>query len=198
MKLLAALSICFLSFLVTVEGNPEPCESPKLLEGQMTTLNMSKGTAVYAKFAYDAIQKRIYALKTTLFEGDEQGQVVDIKLYQESVQYTFYLANRTCVKHPLHVPFKPIRVPDNAKFLSQMYIGSSASPREGLLANVWTEECDSGFCVLTFTEYGCLPLSFLYRSNKDSTLNLESFMSLTYGISDPNVFRPPVECFHPN
>ncbi|XP_078393170.1 ependymin-like [Cetorhinus maximus] len=197
MKLLAALSICSLSFLVTVEGNPEPCESPKLLEGQMSSFNMTKGTGEFAKFAYDAVQKRIYALTTALF-GGEKGQVVDIKLYQESVQYTFYLANRTCVKQPLQVPFEPIRVPDNAKFLSQMYVGSSASPREGLLANVWIVEGDSGFCVMTFTEYGCLPLSFLYRGSKDSGLNLDSFVDLTYGISDPNVFKPPAECLQQN
>ncbi|XP_067831798.1 ependymin-like isoform X3 [Heptranchias perlo] len=33
MKLLAALAICSLSFLVTEGGKPEPCSPPKLLEG---------------------------------------------------------------------------------------------------------------------------------------------------------------------
>ncbi|XP_067877577.1 mammalian ependymin-related protein 1-like [Heterodontus francisci] len=114
-----------------------------------------------------------------------------------SIHYIFYPQNKTCVKYPLRTPFQRIEIPRNATFIAQMYIGGSSSPNEGVLANVWNGDLDTGSYILTFTEYGCLPL-FEVHYNNETGWSSEVFLNLTKGISDPTVFTPPPECSHLN
>ncbi|XP_067877573.1 ependymin-like isoform X1 [Heterodontus francisci] len=196
MKLLAALFICSLFFLVTEGDKPAPCSSPMLLEGQIILFDQSKFYEEWAKFSYDSIQERMSAFKVVFLGPDKNLQVREILLFQESIQYIFYPQNKTCVKYPLRTPFQRIEIPRNATFTAQMYIGGSSSPKEGVLANVWNGDIDAGHYFLTFTEYGCLPVSEVFYS-KTGWISI-SFLNLTKGISDPTVFTPPPECSHLN
>ncbi|KAL0189836.1 hypothetical protein M9458_016935, partial [Cirrhinus mrigala] len=54
------------------------------------------------------------------------------------VAYTIDYKNRTCQKNPLHTAFHPSQIPCNASLLSQVILGGSSAPGEGLLVNTWT------------------------------------------------------------
>ncbi|XP_078064012.1 mammalian ependymin-related protein 1-like [Mustelus asterias] len=173
MKLLTALSICSTFFLVGAEDKPQPCTSPKLFEGQIYKSRLGKGSDDSVTFSYDANQKKIYCLKVKITAGVPGEPVVDYALFKQKVMYQFYPKNGSCVKYPLHVPFQPIAVPQNATFLSQMYLGSSDVPAEGLLVNAWGVKSDTGYEVLTFTGHGCLPVSIL-SGNQETGLSIET------------------------
>nr|XP_014339930.1 PREDICTED: ependymin-like [Latimeria chalumnae] len=112
-----------------------------------------------------------------------------------STMYTINQETKSCSKTRLETPFKKIEVPKDAEFVSQLVIGGSSDPREGLLVNIWkgTEREFGGYYQVTVTEFGCLPLSTLYYSEKTGWV-LTSLFNLSEGIEDPNVFIPPSFC----
>ncbi|XP_043538537.1 mammalian ependymin-related protein 1-like [Chiloscyllium plagiosum] len=197
MKLLAALAICSSFFLVTAKNQPQPCYGPKLLEGQMVTFDPSKHFEMWSKFAFDGIQKRICTKSVLMMDKGVKISVYNFLLYKENIMFQFYPQNNTCVKTPLRVPFLPIAIPRNATFVSQIYIGGSSAPREGILANVWSGEINTVHYMATFTEVGCLPVSEVIYT-KETGWVTEMFYDLTTGISDPNVFIPPPKCLKLN
>ncbi|XP_048381171.2 mammalian ependymin-related protein 1-like [Stegostoma tigrinum] len=192
-KMAAILFICSLFFLSALGSQPTPCSSPDLLEGQKTLFYESTIEA-WEKFSYDAVQKRIFAFKTKWFPNGTKLETMEFLLFQESIRYQFYPQSRTCVKSDLHTPFQPIAIPSNATFLVQMYVGGTSGPQEGLLVNVWSVETGHGDpYILTFTAFGCLPMSINYHCKEKGWI-VETASSMTTGISDPNVFVPPAEC----
>ncbi|XP_067831792.1 ependymin-like isoform X2 [Heptranchias perlo] len=193
MKLLAALSICSLSFLVTEGGKPEPCSAPKLLEGRKIIINVSKKVLDMVKFSYNAVQKKVYLNK----EGNGMGTVEEFFLFEEAIMYRFHPQNRTCEKSPLHTPFHEIAVPQESTFYAQIFIGGSSASWEGMFANIWLAVIGDSAYTLTVTESGCLPVSAIIYNN-ESGYAFESFYDLSIGISDPSVFFPPSECTNLN
>ncbi|XP_067831790.1 mammalian ependymin-related protein 1-like isoform X1 [Heptranchias perlo] len=193
MKLLAALAICSLSFLVTEGGKPEPCSPPKLLEGNKVILDPSKPFLEFGRFSYDAVQKRVYFGKQVMIGVEKFISVEEFFLFEQAIMYRFHPQNRTCEKSALRTPFPEIAIPQNATFSGQVYIGGSSAPGEGVLANTWTFAIGDDFYSLTVTEFGCLLVSVILQ-NKEGGWNLESFNNLTTGIKDPSVFFPPSEC----
>ncbi|XP_060711663.1 ependymin-like [Hemiscyllium ocellatum] len=191
------LFICSLFFLGALGSAPKPCTSPDLLEGQKTVFDQS-AELEGGSFSYDAVQKRIFASKVTYFSNGTTLQEMEFLLFQESVRYQFYPESGKCVKSALHTPFQHIEVPSNATLIIQTYIGGSSDPQEGLLANIWNVETGDGVpYILTFTAFGCLPLSVNYYCKERGWI-VESINGLTTGIRDPNVFIPPASCTQQN
>ncbi|XP_048475698.1 ependymin-like [Rhincodon typus] len=120
--------------------------------------------------------------------------MMEFLLFQESIQYQFYPHSRTCVKSDLHTPFQPIAIPSNATFLTQMYIGGTSGPQEGVLVNIWSVETGHGNpSIIIFSAFGCLPMSVNYYCKEKGWI-VESTYGITTGISDPTVFIPPAAC----
>ncbi|XP_072407074.1 mammalian ependymin-related protein 1-like isoform X2 [Chiloscyllium punctatum] len=190
----AVLFICSLFFLGALGSAPKPCTSPDLLEGQRYIGDLKRTFGEEETFSYDAVQKRIYLYRSMWDASGKKLAVMDIMLFQQSIRYQFYPQNKTCVKSALRTPFQRIAVPSNATFLSQIYLGGSSEPREGVLTNVWMLTTgDSEYCFLSFTESNCLPLSEVCFSKDKSWVFATSF-NLTKTIQDPSVFNPPSEC----
>ncbi|XP_072345518.1 ependymin-1-like isoform X2 [Scyliorhinus torazame] len=199
MKLLAAvLSCCSLSVLVVAtEDTHRPCDLPKLLEGQEYLVNPMKGQTESMSFSYDAIQKRVYVARVAFTGSAMADPVLDYLLYNEAVIYQFYPKNGSCVKYPLHDPFRSFAIPKNATFVGQIYFGDSLDPGDRLLVDVWMGAFGSGYYSMTYTTHGCFPVSSIYAS-KEIGFKLESFTNLTKGIRDPDIFKPPPVCFQQN
>lgn len=157
-------------------------------------MRIGKYSDYFVEFSYDAVQKRIYSLFVKITRGVPAEPVITYFLFKQKVMYYFHPKIRTCVKYPLRVPFQPIAVPKNATFISQMLIGSSASSDEGLLVNIWGLKSNVSYDSLTFTAHGCFPVSKL-SDHKEAGWSIETFMNMTLGIRNPNIFQPPAECF---
>ncbi|XP_685579.4 ependymin [Danio rerio] len=174
---------------------PEPCKSPPLLEGALTVFLPSQHWRVFEKFSYDAIGQNVRVLAAGT-DGNQTFLTDLLLLYREGVSYEIHYRNQTCIKQALKEPFRHLGVPHNAHFLSQMVLGSSSLPGQGLLVNVWNgtwEETKSHY-LMTYTEFGCIPVSIADFTQKAELGELTSFFDLVEGIENPDVFIPPSFC----
>lgn len=55
----------------------------------------------------------------------------------QRVMYDISYHNHSCKRIPLRVHFHPMEVPREAKLLSEVVLGSSSAPGQGLLVNIW-------------------------------------------------------------
>ncbi|KAI5607352.1 hypothetical protein C0J50_7104, partial [Silurus asotus] len=122
------------------------------------------GYFAYGKYAYDAILQRIRFGELVHHENQTLVRNV-LLLYREHVMYLIDYKNKTCEKRQLTSQFHPMKIPRNSTLLGQVVLGSLSAPGEGLLVNSWTGEAaeDKGNYILTFTEFGCLPVTVLFN-----------------------------------
>ena len=59
-------------------------------------------------------------------------------MYVIQIKFDSGKKTRTCTKHALTIPFKKSKIPEDAKFVTQSYIGSGASKDTGLLVNLFS------------------------------------------------------------
>lgn len=55
----------------------------------------------------------------------------------QGVYYEIYRHNKTCTKAPLKRTWFPLGIPKDAHFLTEVVVGTSSAPGEGLLVNNW-------------------------------------------------------------
>ncbi|KAM9449794.1 ependymin-like isoform 5-T5 [Clarias gariepinus] len=187
------------ALLVFVAGGclaqkPRPCRSPPLYEGSLSMVGENGNSQVLGKYSYDALLQRI---RVGMFERDgNYTRVTDtLLLYREQVMYEIDYEHKTCQKQELMGEFQPLEIPPNFTFLAQMVLGSLSAPGEGVLVNSWAGETtkNQGINVVTYTEFGCLPVAFLFNA-PTSDLVVYTFFNIILGIKDPSVFIPPPFC----
>ncbi|XP_016408748.1 ependymin-2-like [Sinocyclocheilus rhinocerous] len=107
------------------------------------------------------------------------------------VVYIIDHRNRTCQKNPLH----PLHIPHNASLQSQVVLGGSSAPGEGLLVNTWTGDVPEtgGKYLATVTEFGCVPVSMLYYSARTDWI-VTTYFNAVKGIEDLEQLIPPPFC----
>ncbi|KAJ8348401.1 hypothetical protein SKAU_G00269900 [Synaphobranchus kaupii] len=194
MHLLISVSVCLLLAVTAVAQKPHPCKSPPFMVGRVTLLSPKGQLVAYERFTYDALGKRIRA-RVQGTNHNHSFHVDILALFQEGVVYEISYRNQTCKKSALKAPFQPIQIPQNATFQAQVIIGSSSGPGQGLLVNNWFGDIpeQKAKYFLTFTEFGCLPITNLYNSEQTGWI-LTSFFDLVIGIEDPEDFIPPDFC----
>ncbi|XP_024229565.1 ependymin isoform X1 [Oncorhynchus tshawytscha] len=174
---------------------PHTCRSPPLLTGALSVAN--EKFYANAKYTYDAMLKRIRFKEVGSYENKTFG-IDALLLFREGVMYTINHRNKTCKKERLkREDFHPMEIPSDAALLGQVILGSSSGPGQGLLVNTWYGEVatPSGKdkWVSTFTEFGCIPVSSAYYTDKTGWM-LSSFFNIVVGILDPREFFPPKFC----
>ncbi|KAF4111710.1 ependymin-like 1 [Onychostoma macrolepis] len=199
MKALLGLCSVFLLVLLALTGGcsaqmPHRCRTPPLLSGSMSVSARDGEDWAVVKYRYDAFGQRI-----RLWEfGQVQSKSFHVNmlfLFRESVVYTISYRNRTCQKNPLQASFHPSHIPHNASLLSQVVLGGSSAPGEGLLVNTWTGDVPQtgGKYLATVTEFGCIPVSTLYYTEKTGWI-VTTYFNAVKGIEDPEQFIPPSFC----
>uniref|UniRef100_UPI0037E84979 ependymin-like n=1 Tax=Semicossyphus pulcher TaxID=241346 RepID=UPI0037E84979 len=191
MRLLVALT-CFVAGCLAQE--PHPCTSPPLLTGGLSVSTQNEKLFFYAGYMYDAIGQRIrlYEMGTM----DNQTFTYDVLLhFREHVMYEINDKDKTCKKSPLKADFMPLAIPKDASLLGQFVLGSSSGPGEGLLVNTWAADMPdkAGKYLSTVTEFGCIPVSVLYHTDKFGW-TVTSYFNNVIGLSDPSLLNPPSFC----
>lgn len=194
MKLVVVLAGLFAcSLAASLDKTPKQCKSPPLLTGAFTFSTQNEKVWAYAGYEYDAFQERIRLY--------EQGQYMNqsftynvLLLFKEGVMYEIDGQAKKCTKKPLKADFQPLGVPHNATFVGQFIIGSSSAPGQGLLVNTWGGKTqEGGQYMVTVTEYGCIPVSTLYKTTEYGWV-LVSYINNIMGIVDPSALNPPPFC----
>ncbi|XP_062372248.1 ependymin-like isoform X2 [Sardina pilchardus] len=173
---------------------PRPCASPPLYMGNLFVSTKEVELWAVANYAYDAFNQRLHLRDTGNFMNKSFSHDV-LMLFQEGLRYNINHANQTCVKEALQSDFHPMAVPKSASFLSQVVLGTSSTPGQGLLVNTWWGDVreSEGHYVMSFTELSCLPVSGLFYTEDKRWISV-SFYNNFLGIDDPNRFIPPPFC----
>ncbi|KAG5261261.1 hypothetical protein AALO_G00301850 [Alosa alosa] len=172
---------------------PQHCRSPPLYTGGMTVGTQNEQLWAVGGYAYDAITQRIHLGEVGTY-NNKSFTYDALMLFQEEVLYEINHHDKTCVKKALKSDFHPMEVPKAASFLSQVVLGTSSGPGQGLLVNSWRGDMPdkSGNYMLSFTEFGCLPVSALVKTKNMGWMSVSYFNNML-GV-DPNVFIPPPFC----
>ncbi|KAL2079135.1 hypothetical protein ACEWY4_024879 [Coilia grayii] len=172
---------------------PQPCKTPPLYTGAMTVGTQNEQLWAVGRYAYDAINQRIHLGETGKFNNTNFTYDA-LMLFQESILYEIHRHNQTCVKKALQADFHPMEVPKGAAFVSQVVLGSSSSPAQGLLVNNWWGDMPdkTGNYLVSFTEFGCFPISAFFKSKNMGWVSVSYFNNVV-GV-DPEVFVPPPYC----
>ncbi|KAL6480906.1 hypothetical protein MHYP_G00119390 [Metynnis hypsauchen] len=173
---------------------PHPCKSPPELQGSLTVAAASGDYFLFGKYIYDAIGQRIRFGDFGQYKNETFHDDV-LLLYKEGVMYRINKKNQTCTKKELSDTFHPMEIPANATLLGQVILGSFSGPGEGLLVNSWSGEIPASDATyfLTFTEFGCLPISSSYHTPQTGWI-VTSYFNIIVGIKDPSPLTPPPFC----
>ncbi|KAM3857842.1 ependymin-like [Diretmus argenteus] len=176
---------------------PRPCKSPPLLTGRFSMVSPLQNLTVYAKYSYDAMRQRIRLGEIGSYDN-KIFHVDVLLLYKQCVLYKINHQNRSCCKKRLCAGFHPLAIPGDASFLGQVVLGSSSGPGQGVWVNTWAGEREAKKSpkvqyMSTVTEYGCIPISTLFHSDRRGWV-ITSFFDNVEGIADPDRFVPPSYC----
>ncbi|KAJ8366741.1 hypothetical protein AAFF_G00342730 [Aldrovandia affinis] len=194
MQSLIPASVCLLLAATVLAQKPHPCKSPPLLVGRVSLVYPKGQLFVFERFSYDAFGQRV----RVRLGGVDHNQTFHkdyLLLYREGLVYEISYRNHTCSKMALEIPFQPMEIPHDATFQAQVIIGSSSAPGEGLLVNNFIGDFphSEGKYFLTFTEFGCIPITSLTYSATAGYF-LASYFDIVIGIEDPEEFIPPDFC----
>ncbi|XP_036380287.1 ependymin [Megalops cyprinoides] len=194
MQHLILLSLCLLLAASAQAQKPHPCKSPPLMVGRISVTYPKEALFAYERFTYDALGQRVRVRAEGLYQNRSFHDDL-LMLFREEVMYEISYRNHSCKKRALKAPFQPIQIPRDAELQAQVIVGSSSGPGQGLLVNNWIGEVPEteGKYFMTFTEFGCLPITSLYYTDKTGWI-LTSFFDLVIGIEDPQEFFPPEFC----
>ncbi|KAK7910184.1 hypothetical protein WMY93_014868 [Mugilogobius chulae] len=182
-----------LSLGASLDRRPKPCKSPPLVTGAFTFSTQNEAAWLYAGFEYDAFQERIRIYETGYYNN--KSVTYDFLMhYAEGVVYQINSTAKTCTKSPLAAKWEPMGVPADASLLGQVVVGSSSGPGEGLLVNTWQGIRPDGVqYMLTVTEFGCIPVSYLAKTKEFGWIVLSYFNNVK-GILNPGALDPPSFC----
>ncbi|XP_035004621.1 ependymin [Hippoglossus stenolepis] len=191
MKILAVFACVLAGCLAE---RPHACSSPPLMSGALTVSTQNEKLWTYIRYEYDALGQRIRLKELGSYEN-KSFTYDALLLFREAIMYEINHKNRTCKKRPLKADFQPMRIPKTATLLGQAVLGSSSGPGQGLLINTWMGDLPDkqGKYLSTVTEFGCIPVSTVYQTDKFGWV-LTSFFNNVIGISDPGQLNPPDFC----
>ena len=115
---------------------PRPCVSPPQWEARIFSYNEGQSFMVTARLTYDSVYQRVRILEDIQVGRDESFFEV-IRLFQGKLEFTIDLKTRNCSRTTLSRPWRDIGIFPDATSFGEAYVGSSASPGDGLLVTIW-------------------------------------------------------------
>uniref|UniRef100_A0A8C8DHS4 Uncharacterized protein n=1 Tax=Oryzias sinensis TaxID=183150 RepID=A0A8C8DHS4_9TELE len=132
--------------------------SPPLLTGGFIVTTQNEKVGIFGKYLYDAVGQRVRLFDIGSFKN--KTFTADVLLhYSDAAMYEIDDAKQTCKKSPLKADFQPLKIPQDAFWLSQTVVGSSSLPGQGLLVNNWygklPDKSVTGTCVVKNNGWKC-------------------------------------------
>ena len=194
--LAAVVAACLVA--IVAAQIPARCASPREWEGRALVRDSRRGqfVEVFSRYAYDETNMRkaryddVEANRTT-----ERYHVIE--LFREKKYYALNLRTRKCETGQLTEPFIPHSVVSNATYRGDYVVGSNAYPDSSVEIEIWhhtftNSKGNKYYWDGQFTRTGCVPIITTVSGPDDFWS--ESFVDVTLGLSDPNIFVPPSEC----
>lgn len=115
---------------------PRPCVSPPQWEARIFSYNDGQKLMVMARWVYDSVYQRVRILQDIQIGRDETFFEI-IRLFQAKLEFSIDLKTKNCSRTTLNRPWSDIGVLHDAESAGTAYVGSSASPGDGLLVTLW-------------------------------------------------------------
>ncbi|KAI4884656.1 hypothetical protein NFI96_017906 [Prochilodus magdalenae] len=192
MRAYLLLTVSLTVLLSALAQKPHPCKAPPYLQGKLVVLYPEGKTVVYEQFYYDAFEQRIRLIAAGK-ESTHDVFVDRLLFFRERFYYEISYHNKTCTKVPLTAEFIPIEIPFDAHHKAQYVLGSLSAPAQGLLVNEWVGSTAEANYTMSFTEFGCIPITTLYSIEKTGHI-LSSFFDMVIGLDNPDILIPPSFC----
>ncbi|XP_061586966.1 mammalian ependymin-related protein 1 [Cololabis saira] len=170
-----------------------PCLAPAQWEGRWVVYDHSSGRNRRAAVSYDGPNQRIRVLQQHKKHTPCQRFYEYIYLYQSMVMFQIDQKTKDCSKISLTEAWDPFDIPVNSTFEDQYLIGG---PGDNVEVQEWSDRKPARqheTWVGVYTLKDCYPVQETYIRNTSVTTSTR-FFSLQLGISDPDVFTPPITC----
>lgn len=170
----------------------QPCHAPNMT-GFTSVVTLKGEVRAWGAFTYDSMGKKL-RFKSNESHPTNTSIGLDILMFfEEGIFYEIDSKNQSCEKKSLQSTLEPLDIPDDAKFLSAIHVGSASIEGEGLKLDMWTGSMPDkkGTYTMTVT-MGCLPVSSFYITEAASFLF--SFMEVELEIKDPDLLVVPSFC----
>ncbi|XP_071361353.1 ependymin-like [Trachinotus anak] len=193
MSFTGVLSCLSLLLAAAVAQAPKPCVSPPLMSGGLTVMvgdgvYMSTGTISFDTFG-QRMRIRSYGLS-----GNQTFGVDELMLFNQKVYYEIDWSKLSCKKRPLDTSFIPMHVPEDAKLMGQVFMGSSSSWGMGVLVNTWYGYLpNNGTYSTVFSEIGCIPMTYTSYTPDSGWTTISTF-NWVLGNTNPMDYSPPFFC----
>ncbi|XP_041354560.1 mammalian ependymin-related protein 1-like [Gigantopelta aegis] len=186
-----------LAVLVTVvivgAQEPHPCESPKQFEGRQATFDHQRKSQIFARFAYDDIEKRFREIEIEQF-GKQHAFYDTLYLHNVGLEYKLDLRTRKCNVTAITSPFRPFAIPPDAKFKGAVVYGAAGIPNQHVNLNRFEGEMGELQFEMFHTSPNCIPVQVSFFKNSTRVVKHRQFYDVSVGISDPEAFIPPKDC----
>jgi len=201
MSLKLVLLSLVLSIVAVMGQTPKPCETPEQWEARHFTYDHLQKESSRGYLAYDARYKRLRTIEEFQL-GREEDAFDTLRLYAQNVEYRYSFKEKRCTKSPLTREWRNFGIPQNAKSLGEVYIGSSGVANAGVLTTMWEDEFQSRenktmYYIGVFTYEACLPIRIeVYEKPDKNTKGLayhDTFFDIVPG-TKPDAFEPRKEC----
>jgi hypothetical protein len=196
---MSVLALVFLVSAVLAQNPPQPCESPIQWTALYHRWDQMTGYYEHGLFWYDSTR---YRIAEEIYQPNDKRPMVwriDLHNVNPPTRYDINVTTSvwTCTKSNLTNPFRPYGVLPNSTFVAEEVLGSTAIAGAYVDATRWQNDFINGSTHDTVTLRGCVPLR---RTRVDNTTNpnnvwQEHWYDVVIGISNPNVFTPPPQCF---
>ncbi|XP_008315724.1 ependymin-like [Cynoglossus semilaevis] len=172
---------------------PKHCVSPPLMSGQFTLM---AGNGVYlstGSISSDAFGKRM-RVRNNVMVGNQSTGIDELMLFNEEAYYEINWKTISCKKKQLDSSFIPMHVPEDARLMGQVIMGSSSSWGMGVLVNTWYGTLpNNGSYSTVFSEIGCIPMTYSVHYPQTGWITLSTY-NWVLGNVNPMDYHPPFFC----
>jgi len=190
MRLILALVVA-VAYLASAQQH---CDTPPTWQANLVYTDPARGWAINAKHSQDGAGERV-SIYEEVNDYHEQKREFLHKIwhYQTGYEYRIDLQKKNCTYYKHQYDFRPVHIPEHAKFVTDMYIGSSALIGGSVEVSYWTDMYftpNIGHWEGEFTLFGCVPVREWYEDDDIGIIH-NGWYNVVLGIADPDIFTPP-------
>ena len=114
-------------------------QTPPQWEGRLFGYDTVSNATFRGRVAYDSVYRRERLIEEYVL-GSEDDVFENLYLHNLQIEYQFNLKTKVCKKQPITRPWRDFGIPQNATYLGESYLGSSAVPNGNLLVTIWKDQ----------------------------------------------------------
>jgi len=196
MKSIVCVCVAIVACLALAHAS-EKCETPPTWEARIVYSDPDRAWGIHAHHSQDGEGERVSVYEEIEdFHEQKRDYFHRIWHYKTGYHYKYDLQRKNCTYWKHEYEFRPIHIPDSAKFITDLYVGSAAIEGGSTEVGYWYDQFwhpQVGQWEAEFTLRGCVPVREWYEDT-DQGIIYQGWYNVVLGISDPSIFDPYPNC----